>query len=243
MCFGWSWVFSSGRCCCCDLRVIQLNLYRASNRLLGFAPSDVTRWTFATLFGRRSANFPLKISTRSQKSRWWTTSLSHATLSSPPDRLIRLVGIDHGAVEKENKENGRRAEKLLLIDLFSCTFAWFKFRGLFFFFHPPSLSWLLAKITHAPPTAPIKLSRDNLPTLASYFARRDPWLSDFPCSSWFWIIFPWNLRRSAVSQIGARRSDVSATKFLAKCISPDTWLPFGEKIMNLFRLSSRGAER
>lgn len=33
----------------------------------------------------------------------------------------------------------------------------------------------------------------------------DPWLSDFPCSSWFWIIFPWNLRRSTVSQIGARR--------------------------------------
>lgn len=172
MCFGWSWVFSSGRCCCCDLRVIQLNLYRASNRLLGFAPSDVTLLNFPGTFWTAPQIFRRNVQlARSQKSWWWTTNLSHATLSSPPDRLIRLVGIDHGAVEKENKENGRRAEKLLLIDLFSCTFAWFKFRACFFF-HPPSLSWLLAKITHAPPTAPIKLSRDNLPTLASYFARR-----------------------------------------------------------------------
>lgn len=52
-----------GRCCCCDLRVIQLNLYRASNRFSGLAPSDVTLWTFASLSGPAEI-FSLKSSTR-----------------------------------------------------------------------------------------------------------------------------------------------------------------------------------
>lgn len=115
-----------GRCCCCDLRVIQLNLYRASNRFLGLAPSDVTLWTFASLSPPAEIS-SLKSSTRPFINRDDKRRTCRMPLSSPPDRLIRLVGIDHRAVEKENKENRRRAEKLLLIDLFSCTFAWFKF--------------------------------------------------------------------------------------------------------------------
>lgn len=151
------------------------------------------------------------------KIKWQTTydepvacHFIYFSFSSPPDRLIRLVGIE------ENKENRRRtSEKLLLIDLFSCTFAWFKFWIFFFLLHLLLVrvadffffSW---KLLMQRDTL-IKLW-DNLPTLASYCAIFHPWLSAFPCNIYCCkhqqqhqlstvqnLIFPWNLARSSFS--------------------------------------------
>lgn len=194
-----------GRCCCCDLRVIQLNLYRASNRLLGFAPSDVTLWTFAALSGphrRFSAEtfHSPALENRDDERRTCRMPLYHH------HQIVSfglLASITARSRKKIRKMGGGPRNYYSLI----C----FRARSPDLNFGPSSSStrrrshgFSRKLLMHR---QQLRLNfRETTCQLWLLILHADPWLSDFPCSSWFWIIFPWNLRRSTVSQIGARRS-------------------------------------
>lgn len=126
---------------------------------------------------------------------------------------------------KENKENRRRV-KLLLIDLFSCTFAWFKFRVF-------SVRWKLL-MRFAILRLKFFETTCQLWLLISRSLIRW-WLSAFPCnccalSSRLRIIFPW-ISLQAVSKIFPDWSAdrFSETRFLVKCISARHLIAFWGK--------------